>query len=72
MPKPGRSNTCWKATRLRVVSVSFLDSGRLLASLGENGAVIFWRTDTWAEVLRVEKIGEAISSPTSPFTPRCR
>ena len=42
-----------------VVSVSFLDSGRLLASLGENGAVIFWRTDTWAEVMRVEKIGEA-------------
>jgi GTPase SAR1 family protein len=37
-----------------VVSVSFLDYGRLLASLGDDGVVIFWRTDTWAEVLRVE------------------
>ena len=50
----------------RVVSVSFLDSGRLLASLGKNGVVIFWRTDTWAEVLRVEKIGDG----GHPFQPR--
>jgi GTPase SAR1 family protein/predicted phosphodiesterase len=42
-----------------VVSVCFLDDGRLLASLGKNGAVIFWRTDTWAEVMRVDKIGTA-------------
>ena len=34
-------------------------SGRLLASLGENGTVILWRTDTWAEVMRVDKIGDA-------------
>jgi hypothetical protein len=30
-----------------------------VASLGLNGTVIFWRTDTWAEVLRVDKIGDA-------------
>jgi len=41
-----------------VTFVSFLDNGRLLASLSKDGTVIFWRTDSWAEVLRVEKIGE--------------
>jgi WD40 repeat protein len=42
-----------------VVAVAFLDEGRLLASLGRKGALLIWRTDTWAEVLRVDEIGEA-------------
>ena len=42
-----------------VVSVAFFASGRLLASLGENGTLLVWRTDTWAEALRVDKIGVA-------------
>lgn len=42
-----------------VVSVSFLDSGRLLASLDENDTMILWRTDTWAEVLGVRSFGDA-------------
>ncbi|MBS0498601.1 MAG: metallophosphoesterase [Proteobacteria bacterium] len=56
-----------------VISVSFFDSGRLLVSLDGNSAVIFWRTDTWAEVLRLEKIGEAdtlsnlVVHPTLPL-----
>ncbi len=41
-----------------VVSVAFLVGGRLLFSLSENGALIAWRADTWAEVLRVGKIGD--------------
>ena len=58
MPKLGKSNTCWKVTRLGWVSFRSWTAD-LLASLGKNGAVIFWRTDIWAEVLSVEKIGEA-------------
>ncbi len=61
----------------RVVSVSFLDDGRLLASLDESGAVILWRTDTWAEVIRVDKIGDApilsnfVVHPTLPVMAAC-
>ena len=42
-----------------IVSVAYLDAGRLLASIGQTGAVIVWRTDTWAEVMRVDRIGDA-------------
>ena len=42
----------------RVVSVSFLDSGRLLSSLGINGGLIFWPTDSWAEVARTDLKGD--------------
>lgn len=41
-----------------VVAVSFLDDGRLLASLDQDGAAMIWRTDTWNEVMRVDKIGD--------------
>ncbi len=40
-----------------VVSLSFWDEGRLLASLGYNGEMIIWRTDTWTQVMDVAKIG---------------
>lgn len=36
-----------------IIYTSFLDEGRLLASLAIDGVVIFWRTDTWEEVARV-------------------
>jgi small GTP-binding protein len=40
----------------RVVSSSFVDKGGLLATLDENGMVIFWRTDAWAEVGRLPRL----------------
>nr|VFJ58265.1 MAG: WD40 repeat [Candidatus Kentron sp. FW] len=40
----------------RIVSVAFMDAGRLLASLGENGRLILWCTDSWTEVMRIDKI----------------
>ena len=55
----GREQYVLEGHTERIVSVSFLDNGRLLASLGVNGKAIFWRSDTWSEVLRVEKIGHA-------------
>ena len=58
-PETGQQQYVLEGHTDHVVAVSFLDGGRLLASLGENGAVIFWRTDTWAEVMRVDKIGDA-------------
>lgn len=39
-----------------VVSVCYLDNGNFLASLGEKGAFILWQTDTWGEVMRIDKI----------------
>lgn len=60
-----------------VVSVSFLDGDRLLASLGYDGALIFWRTGPWAEVARVDRIGKAggLSNlavhPTLPVMASC-
>jgi WD40 repeat protein len=56
-PKTGKQTFVLEAHTSEVVSVAFLDSGRLLASLGRNGAMIVWRTDTLAEVLRVNHIG---------------
>lgn len=41
-----------------VVSVSFVHRGRLLASLSREGTVVVWRTDTWTEVMRIDRIGE--------------
>lgn len=42
-----------------VVSVSFFAAGRLLASVEENGTVILWRTDNWAEVARLTEFSRA-------------
>jgi len=56
----------------QVTSVSFLDGGRFLASLGGGGILLIWRTDTWDEVLRVEKFGDVdilsnlATHPTGP------
>ena len=56
-PQTGRQEYVLEGHTAYVISVSFLDAGRLLASLGRNGALIIWRTDTWTEVMRVDKIG---------------
>ncbi len=37
-----------------IVSVFFMDNGKLLASVSQGGAVIIWRTDTWTEVANIE------------------
>ena len=58
-PETGLQEYVLEGHTAPVVSVSFLDDGRFLASLGQKGMVILWRTDTWAEVLRVDKIGDA-------------
>ena len=42
-----------------VLSVAFLDAGRLLAALGRDGRLLLWRIDDWAQVLRVDGIGES-------------
>nr|VFK60552.1 MAG: WD domain-containing protein, G-beta repeat-containing protein [Candidatus Kentron sp. TUN]VFK69884.1 MAG: WD domain-containing protein, G-beta repeat-containing protein [Candidatus Kentron sp. TUN] len=55
----GQTQTVLEGHTDRVVFVAFLDSGRLLTSLGDNGTVILWRTEPWAEVARVDWIGEA-------------
>lgn len=55
-PRSGDQLYVLEGHTVEVISVSFLDRGRLLASLGKRGAVIFWRTDTWVEVLRVENM----------------
>ncbi len=43
-----------------VASVSFIDHGRLLASLGRNGTVIIWRSDRWSEVAKL--VGQSDST----------
>lgn len=40
-----------------VVSLTFLDEGRFLGSLDENGNIIFWEIDQWSEVMRINNIG---------------
>lgn len=72
-PETGQKKYVLEGHTSEVESVAFLDNGRLLASLGKAGALILWRTDTWAEVMRVDKICEAGSltnlaaHPTLPF-----
>lgn len=67
--KTGQQKYVLEGLTAQSLSVSFLDSGSLLASLGSDGAVILWRTDTWSEVLRVEKIGEAALFSNLAFHP---
>jgi GTPase SAR1 family protein len=58
-PEAARQEYVLEGHTEQVVSVSFLDNGRLLASLGQRGEVIVWRSDTWVEVMRVDKLGNA-------------
>jgi len=41
-----------------VISISFMDNGRFLVSLSENGTMAIWRTDTWVEVAHVDQMCE--------------
>jgi GTPase SAR1 family protein len=68
-PGTGQQQYVLEGHTASVCSISFLHSGHLLASLGDNGAVILWRTDTWAEVLRVDKIGDVHSLSNLAFHP---
>jgi len=58
-PETGHQKYLIEGHTASVVSVSFLDNGRLLLSLAENGVLMGWRTDTWAETMRVDKLGSA-------------
>nr|VFJ65803.1 MAG: WD domain-containing protein, G-beta repeat-containing protein [Candidatus Kentron sp. FW] len=57
-PESGRQQAVLEGHTSIVVSVAFLDSGRLLAALGSDGKLIYWRTDGWSEVMRVDEIGD--------------
>jgi GTPase SAR1 family protein/predicted phosphodiesterase/RNase P subunit RPR2 len=58
-PKTGQQTHVLEGHTANVISVSFLDDGRFLASLGENSLVKIWRTDTWAQVMSVGNICSA-------------
>ncbi|VFM99719.1 MAG: WD40 repeat [Candidatus Kentron sp. G] len=57
-PETGRQQQVLEGHTERVVSVAFPNGGRLLASLGSDGRLILWRTDTWSEVMQVDRIGD--------------
>jgi small GTP-binding protein len=57
-PETGKDRYVLEGHTGEVASVSFMDSGRLLASMGAKGTTLIWRTDTWQEVFRVQKIGD--------------
>lgn len=60
-PDAGRQTHVLEGHTGNVISVSFLDNGKLIASLGENGTVMIWHTDTGEMVARVDKIGDTSS-----------
>ncbi len=60
-PDSGQQTHVLEGHNSPVVFVSFLDEGRLLASLGGGGwggdEMIIWRTDTWTQVIDMATIG---------------
>ncbi len=68
-PETGQRTNILEAHTSEVVSVSFLDNGRLLGSLSKTGTVVIWRTDTWTEVAHVDIIGLLANLAFHPTLP---
>jgi small GTP-binding protein len=56
--KTGAQKYVLEGHTAEVISLSLLDNGQFLASLSLDGMLIIWRTDSWAEIHRIDKIGE--------------